>query len=533
MRPRALPAIASCLAIAACVIEPPLTPAPPLAPPLDPSPISAVVTGSVDALGPKPTLGVPVAFEPPVPEVFTLPSGMTVWLVERHALPMVSVTLAVPSGAAADPPEKPGLAFVTADMLDEGAGSRSALELSSAVNDLGASLGLGATADGSFASLTVLKKNLGPAFGLLADVVARPRFEPKEWKRVHDLWANDLKKRADDPSAVSGVVCAAAVSGLGTPYGHPVEGLAAAAERTDLGAVKAFYAAHWRPDVTVLVVAGDVTKAELVAMAASSLADWKPRAAEAPARALPPSLPAERPRLVLVDRKDAPQSVIAVARDGVAASDPTAPLLALVNVALGGSFTSRLNQNLREDHGWSYGARSSFAESRSPGLFVARAAVRTDATGLALKEMLAELDKMADQGLTDAELAKVRAHDRAELVQSYETTSGVAHRLGTLALLGLPPGFDAVASRARQAASVVELGRLAHAHVDAKAATIVVVGPRALVEPQLAAIGLGPAAIWDAEGAELSAPKKTPAAAPGKKEPAPSAPKKAAPAAKK
>jgi zinc protease len=153
--------------------------------------------------------------------------------------------------------------------------------------------------------------------------------------------------------------------------------------------------------------------------------------------------------------------------------------------------------------------------------------VRTDVTGLALKEMLAELEKMADQGLTDGELAKVRAQDRAELVQTYETTSGIARRLGTLALLGLPPGFDAVASRARQAASVAELGQLARAHVDPKASTIVVVGPRSLVEPQLAAIGLGPAAIWDAEGTQLSAPKKALAApAPAKKEPAAASTKK-------
>jgi zinc protease len=250
------------------------------------------------------------------------------------------------------------------------------------------------------------------------------------------------------------------------------------------------------------VVAGDVTRAELAPLIEASLGAWRaPATPPAPEPAV--TLRASPPRLVLVDRPDAPQSVIAVVRAGVTAGDPTAPLLDLVNTALGGSFTSRLNQDLREAHGWSYGAASAFTETRGRGAFLARAAVVTEATGPALSAMLADLDKMAAAGLTDEEVAKVKAQDRADLVQAYESVAGISRRLATLATLGLGAGFDAQASRARQAASKAELDKLATA-VGPSGATIVVVGPSSAVAPQLAAAGLGQPEAWDPEGAPLS-----------------------------
>lgn len=461
--------------------------------------------GASDPVGPKPTLAAPKVFEPPSPTVAKAPNGLAVWVVERATLPLVSVTLTIPSGSGADPIGKAGLAHITADMLDEGAGTRSAVELSSAISDLGATVSIGVTADGSYATLTVLKKNFAPAFGLLSDIVARPRLDAKEWKRVSDLWRNALRKRADDPSAVSRVASGAALYGLDHPYGHPPEGLLRGADAIDLGAVKAFYKAQWRPDQATLVVAGDVTKDEMMQAVTSSLGGWKAPAGAAKA-AVPPAFPEKRaaPRLVLVDRPDAPQSVIAVVREGVAASDPKAPQLDLINMAIGGSFTSRLNQSLREDHGWSYGARSVFTEARGRGAFIARAAVHTDATGPALKEMLTILSKVSTSGLTEEELVKVRAQDRGDLVQQYESVSGISRRLATLAMLGLPTTFDADASRARQQATLAGLSELAAA-VSPQRGTVVVVGPKVQVMPQLAALGLGDPELWDAEGAPVGA----------------------------
>ncbi|AUX30467.1 MULTISPECIES: pitrilysin family protein [Sorangium] len=476
----------------------------------------AAAAQPADPLGPKPELPKPEPFTPPAPVVLDGPNGIKVWLLERHTLPIVAVSVAVASGSADDPKGAAGLAHITADMLDEGAGQRSAVELSSAINDLGATLSVGARADGSVAALSVLKKNFDKAFSLLADVVARPRFEAKEWKRVSELWQNDLRKRGDDPTRVSALVSTAALYGPGTPYGHPVEGLLADAKSIGLPAVKAFYKAAWRPDRAVISVVGDITRDEVMQAIARDLGAWSGKGAPAGAAptdkgapAAPAAAPAWKPpRLVLVDRPGAPQSVIAVVREGVAASDPRRPLLQLINTALGGSFTSRLNQNLREDHGWSYGAASAFSETKRPGAFVARASVVTEATGPALKEMLGELAKMADSGLTRDELAKVQAHDRADLVSAYETVNRTALRLGTLARLSLPETFDSAASQARQQATLAGLAELARA-VDPKGATLVLVGPRQEILPQLQAIGLGEPEAWDVEGQPIQ-PKKAP-----------------------
>ncbi|WP_437592243.1 M16 family metallopeptidase [Sorangium sp. So ce1000] len=487
-----------------------------------------------DPLGPKPELPKPQPFTPPAPVVFDGPNGAKVWLLERRALPIVSVSISVASGAADDPKGAAGLAHITADMLDEGAGTRSAVELSSAINDLGATLSVGARADGSVATLSVLKKNFDKAFSLLADVVARPRFEAKEWKRVSELWQNDLRKRGDDATRVSGLVSMAALFGPGTPYGHPVDGLLADAKAIGLPAVKAFYKAAWRPDSAVITVVGDITRDEVLKALSRDLGTWSAKGATASAASAAKGAAAggsatkgavaatkgaaasaaaaapawKPPRLVLVDRPGAPQSVIATVREGVAAGDPRRPLLQLINTALGGSFTSRLNQNLREDHGWSYGAASAFTETRLPGAFVARASVVTEATGPALKEMLGELAKMADSGLTRDELAKVQAQDRADLVSAYETVNRTALRLGTLARLKLPETYDGEASKARQGATLAGLAELARA-VDPKGATVVVVGPRQEILPQLQAIGLGEPEAWDVEGQPIP-PKKEP-----------------------
>ncbi|WP_437489369.1 pitrilysin family protein [Sorangium sp. So ce1014] len=484
----------------------------------------ATAAQPADPIGPRPELPRPQPFTPPAPVVLDGPNGAKVWLLERHTLPIVSVSVAVASGSADDPKGAAGLAHITASMLDEGAGQRSAVELSSAINDLGATLSVGARADGSLATLSVLKKNFGKAFTLLADVVARPRFEAKEWKRVSELWQNDLRKRGDDPTRVSALVSTAALYGPGTPYGHPVEGLLADARSIGLPAVKAFYKTAWRPDRAVITVVGDITRDEVMQAISRDLGTWSakgaaPAAKGAPAGAAPAAKAApagaaqaapawKPPRLVLVDRPGAPQSVIGVVREGVAASDPRRPLLQLINTALGGSFTSRLNQNLREDHGWSYGAASAFSETKQQGVFVARASVVTEATGPALKEMLAELAKMADSGLTRDELAKVQAHDRADLVSAYETANRTAQRLGTLARLQLPETFDGAASEARQKATLAGLAELARA-VDPKEATLVVVGPRQEILPQLQAIGLGEPEAWDVEGQPIQ-PKKAP-----------------------
>lgn len=465
-----------------------------------------VTPTSTDPLGKRPTLGAPIPYRAPEPVVFETAQGTEVWLVERHEVPVVAVEISVPVGSAADPVGKAGLAHITASMLDEGAGSRDAIAISSDIQTLGAQLYTDVNLDGSRVSLQALKKHLPKAFGIFADVVARPRFDPKEWERLTKLWFGNLEKRSDSPEAVASVVRQAVLYGADTPYGHPIGGYLEAAKKTTLDDAKRFYQRTWRPDRAKLVIAGDITRAEVEALVREHLSDWK-KPAEAPVpSAIPPQPLENRPRLVLVDRPEAPQAVLTMVGSGVTAGDAALPLLELVNTALGGSFTSRLNQNLREDHGWTYGARSRFVETRGVGPFIASSAVDLPVTGPALREMLAEIDKMAESGLTKEEFEKTRARDLVELIQTHETVGSLAGRLTSLAMLGLPLSHDAKASEARQAASLEQVNALARQHLDPASMSIVVVGPKKVVLPQLEVVDVGEPVIFTAEGRPASDP---------------------------
>jgi len=470
----------------------------------EPSPANsgAVAPGAAaDPLGARPALTPPQPFTPPVPVAYTRANGMTVWLLERHALPAVSLQIVVPAGAASDPEGKGGLALATANMLDEGAGSRGPLDISRDIDRLGATLSTGATSDYAFASLTSLKQNLPAAASIFGDVVSKPTMSPVEWKRLHELWENDLRARASKPDAVASVVSLRQVFG-DSPYGHPTDGTLKSAAKISLDDVKAFYNTTWRPDRATLVAVGDVTRAELEPLLDQVLAAWKVPAAAAPEPPVAPGKKAPAPsrRVVIVDRADAPQSVLALVRPGVAASDRDAPAVTRVNTALGGSFTSRLNQDLREEHGWSYGAQSRFTFSKAQGMFSAQAAVHTEHTGDALKAMLADIDALAREGLTDEEVEKTRLIARGELVESFERASAAARRLGRNAGIGLPPNHEMKASAALDAATKSDLTQLAARHVDAKDAIIVIVGPRGKIEPQLKALGITSLVTSDPEG---------------------------------
>ncbi|MEM1030574.1 MAG: pitrilysin family protein [Myxococcota bacterium] len=462
-------------------------------------------TSALSSLAQKPTLEAPKPFRAPPPQIFRVPGGGEVWLVEDHDLPVVAISMGFPVGSADDPLDRPGLASITAGMLDEGAGDLDALQLSDAINELGATLWAGTGTDGTRVALSVLKKHLPRAFGIFADVVARPRFDEDEWQRVTALWRGRLEKRADDPRAVAAITRQAVLYGADTPYGHPVAGQLDGAAKITRDDALAFYRAHYRPDTARMVVAGAITREEVVALWREHFGTWAPPASTpAPKRIAPPTPLSVRPRLVVVDRPGS-QSVLSIVNAGAKADSPEMPLLELVNTALGGSFTSRLNQNLREDHGWTYGARSRFSETRGVGGFYASAAVSTDVTAAALNEMLGELRKMADDGLEPAELTKVRAGDLTDMIQTNERIDSVVGRLMTLALLELPPERDARASEARQRATLEQLNALARRFIDPTDATVVVVGPATAVRPQLAALGLGEPTLWGADARPAAA----------------------------
>ncbi|MGO9834283.1 MAG: M16 family metallopeptidase [Polyangiaceae bacterium] len=492
------------MVLAACGAEAPAAPAPSLAPPAASVPSPASPTS--DVLGPKPLTPPSPPFLPPSPTVDVASGGITLWLLERHEVPIVSCDMTVPTGASSDPKGKAGLAYATTRMLEEGAGARGAIELARAIDDLGAHLTTDANADASFVSVTVLKRNLDRAFSIFGDVVTKPRFERAEYKRMTDLWFNELLERQKDPDATARVVYRVALFGPDHPYGHPWDGTVKSARALTLEDVRRFYSDAWRPDRAILVCAGDVTKEELMPLVQAAFSTWKAPASVALPPLVPPAPKGPWPKVVFVDRPDAPQSVIAALRPGLAASDPRGAALWRVNDAIGGSFTSRLNQDLRERHGYTYGARSRFSVSRGPGQVVSWANVVTDKTGDALDAMLGDLRKFADEGMSDDEVDRTRSQARGELVSVYESVEGIAGHLAADASLGLPPDWQAKVSERREAAQRTDLDALAKEFYGPDGAIIVVVGPRSRVQPMLDKLKMPTPETMDSEGNVVRSP---------------------------
>jgi zinc protease len=477
------------------------------APSQAPAPIAAAATASaaVDPLGPRPALREPKPFVPPEPRVLEGPGHSKVWLLERHNLPLATVAVVVPYGSALEPAEQGGLAFATADMLDEGAGDRDALAFSQAINDLGAKLSSSADRDASVVSVEALTGKLDQAVTLLSDAIARPRHDPKDWTRVQALWVNALKNRAHEPNEVARVATAAVFYG-DHPYAHPPEGTLTSAQHVRLGDVAAWHKRIWRPDVATFVVVGDVTAEQTTSMLAKAFAAWKtPAPLPLPLVVEPYLVRPKGVRTFVVDRADAPQVVMSFASAGPRASDPVYPRLNLINVGLGGSFTSRLNQNLREDHGWTYGARSHFNAQRGPGMFIARAAIRVDAISPALRETRKEIDRLAKEGFSDAEVEKLRALVNGDALQSYGTVHGVAGSLAGNAALGLAPDQDAKDLASQRSATPKDLLVLAAKYLDLSSAAVVLVGPKDVAVKALADNGLPAPEFVDSDGRALGA----------------------------
>jgi zinc protease len=446
------------------------------------------------AVGPLPSVTIPPT------DRFTLSTGLEVVTVRREVAPIVSAALMIRSGAGDDVPELSGLASLTAEMLDEGAGARDALALADELERLGADLWLGSGRDGSQLSVQAPRETFFAALDIAGDILCRPRLTDADWERVLADRKTATTQRRDQPEAVVSVVSDRLLFGDAHPYGRPVEGFTRTIERITLDHVRAFHQAHWRPNHAFLVVAGDFDGESLRGRLETALGGWTGSAA--PEMPAPPAWPA-RPRLAIVDRPGAPQSIVRLLAPGTDRRSPDRPGLAMLNAILGGSFTSRLNFNLREKNGFTYGASSSFAFLRRPGSFAARAAVFAESTAPAVREMLGELAGLQERPVTAEEHAKARATLLMRVAEGLATTGGIAAGFGDIGLYGLPLDESHRFVAALERTTADDLRALAARYVDPDAACIVIVGDRAAIEPDLRDLGLPPPVICDADGERL------------------------------
>jgi zinc protease len=421
----------------------------------------------------------------PVPASATTPAGTRVVVLPQHDLPMVHVLVTIKAGSALDPANRPGLAAATATMLDEGgAGSRTAPEVAQAFADLGAELEDHFDVDQVQLKLTVLSRNLEPAMMLLGDLLARPRFAADDWKRVQSRRLDEIRRHLDDPRHIAEEVFERVLYG-DHPYAHPFLGTLASVGAITAADLRAFYAAHYGPRTIGVVLVGDADVDGATQLVTRALGDWK-SAAQPPAAT--PAPKAQPPRVVLVDRPGAPQSQVRVGHLGrdqkttFASGDFAA--LSVLETVLGGSFTSRLNQNLREKHGYVYGAFAHFDLRSVAGPFSCMYGVRTDATAAALKETVAELVGIRAPMSKD-ELEKGRALALQAVVESFSDGNRTVEDVADLLAHGLPLDFWSKLPAATAALDVPSLTKVAEKLFQPDQLTIVVVGDRKAVEPSL------------------------------------------------
>lgn len=439
----------------------------------------------------RPTALAASPFSPLVPETFKLPNGITVHHWKRSELPLVSLVLMTPFGSVCEPAEHAGLSALTADMLDEGAGDRSAIAFAEALDSIGAALSTDVALETTEVGISVLSRHFDPALALFADAVRRPAFNPTEWERVHDLHVQGLEQAQDHPGTVASWVGMRAFFGDGHPYSRPTDGFPATADAVNLDNVRTWYQRVYRPESSTILVAGDIETSTLRSMLESAFGDWR-----AATGASPPAQPAfgdpanVAMRVVIVDKPDAVQTVIRFIAPAPPYGDSRRPALELVGTVLGGSFTSRLNQNLREDKGYTYGARCAFLMNPSAGMFTAGASVRADVTGASIREFLKEFAAIRSGDISGGEASKARSTNRMSMVEEFQGLGGIVSMGVTLVRNGMP--FSSIADElaAIDRTTEAELNRLAYEAVPLQKALLVLVGDGRLIREQLAGLEL-------------------------------------------
>ncbi len=460
-----------------------------------------VLTLCLAALATSLAAQAPDRSKPPVPgpaPALTLPriqkqalsNGLQVWLVERHEVPVAQVDLVVMSGTTDDPTGKFGVASLTASMLMEGAGGRSSLELADAIDFLGADLNAGATSDISSVRLHTPVARLSDALPIMADVALRPAFAQADLDRVRQQRLTSIVQARDDPNSIGALAFARVLYGTANRLGTATIGTAQSLRALTAGDLRAYYTARFRPDNATLVVVGDVTPSAVLPLLEKSFGGWKVPAG--PARTKQPAPPQRTKReIYLIDKPNAPQSQIRIGTAGVARSTPDFFPIEVMNTVFGGSFSSRLNLNLRETHGYTYGAQSFFDMRIDAGPFTAFAGVQTDKTADALKEFFNELTAI-QQPIPADELTRGKNYLSLALPGDFETTGDVARRLEESLVYHLPDDFYSRYVPNVNAVTPADAQRAARTYIQPDRVAIVIVGDRKTIEAPIRALNLGP-----------------------------------------
>ena len=436
-----------------------------------------------------PQIGPPPTVQLPTIQKRQLANGVPVWLVELHEVPVAQVNLVVLRGAANDPADKLGAATLTASMLLEGAGSRSSLELADAIDFLGADLTATAGFDSSAVRLHVPVARLADALPLMADVALRPTFPMEELDRLRQERLTAILQARDDPATINAVAFTRVLYGPTHRYGTPANGTASTIKSFTTADLRAFYAAAYQPANAAIIVVGDVKMDDALPLLEKHLGTWKGQGPAAPA-ALPAAAQPTARTVYIVDKPGAPQSQIRIGWIGVPRSTPDYFPIQVMNTILGGSFSSRLNLNLRERNGYTYGASSGFDMRASAGPFLAAAGVQTDKTAEALQEFFNELNGILKPVPAD-ELARAKNYVSLRYPSGFETTIDISRRLEDAIVYKLPDDYFSKYVSNIEAVTAADVQRVAEKYLQPNRLAVVVTGDRKVIEPRIQSLKLG------------------------------------------
>jgi zinc protease len=423
-----------------------------------------------------------------------LKNRLALWSAEHHGLPVVSFMLVFPSGSAADFEGYEGLAAMTADMLDEGSGNASAIEINAAFARMGAHLDIDVSSDATILAVTCLSRFGRQALSLMADCVVRPRLAESDFDRIRQLRLTRLVQIRDMPSAIADRAFMQLVYGA-HPYAHMALGTEEALRQMTIEDVRKFHERVYSPGIATLVASGALSADEFQKMAAEAFAGWDRADALTepdPALAPPPLAPAHR--LALVNKTGAAQSEIRIGEVGSSRSTPDYHPLIVLNMILGGQFVSRINMKLRQEKGLTYGARTAFDFRRGRGPFVLQTSVQSDATAEAVQAAINEIQAIrSDRPPTVEEVDVAKAALTRGFARNFETVEQVARALAQLLLYGLPDDYFDTFAAAVGAVDVERASQVAATHLDPSRLATAIVADAALVGPQLTLAGLGDA----------------------------------------
>jgi len=442
-------------------------------------------------LGPPPRVS--------LPPIITrqLANGLKLLIVEQHELPLADFVLLVGSGSTADPAGKPGIANLTSQMLREGTTTRKSLEIADQIAFLGINLSPNSSWESSTLSLHTPTAQLDSALALFADVALHPSFPANEFDRIKKTRLTELLQLRDQGPAIANLAFPAIIYGSAHPYGIPSIGTEASVQSLTPTDLQTYYQTNFKPNNSTLIIVGDVNAGQIEQKINALFGAWQ--AGTVPAVNYGEPAKAAATTIYLIDKPGAAQSSFRIGAVGVPRSTKDYFALTVMNTILGGSFSSRLNQNLREARGFTYGAGSRFDMRRQAGPFLASAEIVTAKSDSALIEFMKELNGIR-QDVPANELSRAKRYLQLQLPGNFETTQEIAAALVPVAQYGLPLDYYNNYVQNIEDVTQADVARVAQQYINPGSLAVVIVGDRKTIEQGLRALNVGPISIRDITG---------------------------------